>query len=52
MEIKNDGRLIDKNHWTPERIKRYLGKHPKYLSFPTAIEAEFDIDLGDILQHP
>lgn len=44
--------FVDNNHWTPERIKRYLQKHPKYLSFPTAIEAEFNIDLTDLIQNP
>ncbi len=41
--------FVENNHWTSEQILNYLQKHPKYLSFPTAIEAEFQIDLGDII---
>jgi hypothetical protein len=33
-----------------EKFKAYLARHRHELSFPTAIEAEFNIDLTDIIQ--
>jgi hypothetical protein len=35
-----------------DQFYAYLAKHRQELSFPTAIEAEFNIDLTDILQNP
>ncbi|MBK9452070.1 MAG: hypothetical protein IPN95_22150 [Bacteroidetes bacterium] len=35
-----------------DRFFAYLTKHRPELSFPTAIEAEFNIDLTDIIQNP
>ncbi len=32
-----------------EKFREYLSDHPAELSFPTAIEAEFQIDLGHII---
>lgn len=36
--------------WPIEKLMEWLGKNPEFLSFPTAIEAEFRIDLTPIIQ--
>jgi hypothetical protein len=36
-------------NWPASKVVDYLSKHRNLLSFPTAIEAEFQIDLSDII---
>lgn len=44
--------FIERNKWDKTDILVFFREHRQELSFPTAIEAEFNIDLTDILQNP
>jgi hypothetical protein len=41
-------KFLDSN-WTTDQLKAFFLRHRRLLSFPTAIEAEFGIDLGDVI---
>lgn len=43
--------IFSANHWNPDQILDFFRTHRTELSYPTAIEAEFHIDLTEIIEN-